>query len=217
MLLSLLSSLSPSQCIIRILTQDLEEQESPSDKELKSALLMINILLTIKVKRIQTEVDKVQAQVDEFIKKSEMAVTVEEKQTTEKKKRKRKKKNEVERIYKCLVEKCLKSYGSENSLNQHMKLKHNVFWMKIKEKEHNLNKVNTYKTPVEVFQRRKESVLGYSHAEDRDKFKEGSTKPSSTKMSKTDSEQGQQTRGRRRRRPEVVSDDVEKGSLHKIR
>lgn len=185
---------------------------------------MVNILLTIKVKRIQAEVDKVQAQVDEFIKKSEMAVTVEEKQTTEKKKRKRKKKNEVERIYKCQVGNCSKSYGSENSLNQHMKLKHDVFWKKIKEKEMDLNSVNTFKTPEEVFQKKKQSVLGigmrvpngynFVH-EEFEKFKELSTKPTSTTISKNDSEKNQMTRSRRRRLSGMMADDAKNSPRNK--
>lgn len=57
-----------------------------------------------------------------------------------KKKRKRKTKDEVERNFKCNLDSCGKSYGSENSLNQHMKLKHPEFWNKIKEKEQSLTK-----------------------------------------------------------------------------
>ena len=57
-----------------------------------------------------------------------------------KKKRKRKTKDEVERNFKCNLDSCGKSYGSENSLNQHMKLKHPDFWSRIKEKEQSLTK-----------------------------------------------------------------------------
>lgn len=42
----------------------------------------------------------------------------------EKRKRVRRTASEIHRHYKCLVESCQKSYGSEGSLNQHIKLKH---------------------------------------------------------------------------------------------
>lgn len=50
----------------------------------------------------------------------------------DKKKRKRKKKDEVERNFRCMVDGCGKAYGSENSLNQHYKLKHEELWQKQK-------------------------------------------------------------------------------------
>ena len=48
------------------------------------------------------------------------------------KKRKRKRKNEVDRNFKCVIPGCDKAYGSENSLNQHIKLKHQEFWNRLK-------------------------------------------------------------------------------------
>lgn len=42
----------------------------------------------------------------------------------ERRKRFRRTAGEIDRHYKCLIENCLKSYGSEGSLNQHIKLKH---------------------------------------------------------------------------------------------
>lgn len=51
------------------------------------------------------------------------------------KKRIRKKKDDVSREFRCVVEGCRKAYGSENSLNQHIKLKHKDFWKMLKEKE----------------------------------------------------------------------------------
>eukprot|EP01016_Furgasonia_blochmanni_P044553 TRINITY_DN6197_c0_g1_i8.p1 TRINITY_DN6197_c0_g1~~TRINITY_DN6197_c0_g1_i8.p1 ORF type:complete len:229 (-),score=36.29 TRINITY_DN6197_c0_g1_i8:190-876(-) len=41
-----------------------------------------------------------------------------------KKKRFRRTAAEIDRHYRCPIEKCMKSYGSEGSLNQHIKLKH---------------------------------------------------------------------------------------------
>eukprot|EP00826_Nyctotherus_ovalis_P002022 TRINITY_DN10384_c0_g3_i1.p1 TRINITY_DN10384_c0_g3~~TRINITY_DN10384_c0_g3_i1.p1 ORF type:complete len:143 (-),score=36.42 TRINITY_DN10384_c0_g3_i1:117-545(-) len=43
----------------------------------------------------------------------------------DKKKRHRRTAMEIERRYKCKIKGCGKSYGSEGSLSQHMKLKHN--------------------------------------------------------------------------------------------
>ena len=43
---------------------------------------------------------------------------------SEKKKRSRRGAEEIERKYKCHVHNCEKSYGSEGSLNQHIRLKH---------------------------------------------------------------------------------------------
>ena len=42
----------------------------------------------------------------------------------EKKKRHRRIANEIARHYKCPIADCPKSYGSEGSLNQHIKIKH---------------------------------------------------------------------------------------------
>lgn len=42
----------------------------------------------------------------------------------DRKKRFRRTASEIERHYRCMVETCQKSYGSEGSLNQHIKLKH---------------------------------------------------------------------------------------------
>lgn len=42
----------------------------------------------------------------------------------EKKKRHRRTATEIARHYKCPIEGCNKSYGSEGSLNQHIKIKH---------------------------------------------------------------------------------------------
>ena len=49
-----------------------------------------------------------------------------------KKLRKRKKKGEVTRAFECPVDSCNKGYGSENSLNQHLKIKHQEYWETLK-------------------------------------------------------------------------------------
>ena len=56
-----------------------------------------------------------------------------------KKKRKRKKKEEISRKFTCGFGDCKKAYGTENSLNQHIKLKHKEFWNDLKKKEEEEN------------------------------------------------------------------------------
>eukprot|EP01016_Furgasonia_blochmanni_P020152 TRINITY_DN2246_c0_g1_i15.p2 TRINITY_DN2246_c0_g1~~TRINITY_DN2246_c0_g1_i15.p2 ORF type:complete len:111 (-),score=25.27 TRINITY_DN2246_c0_g1_i15:282-614(-) len=48
----------------------------------------------------------------------------------EKKKRHRRPACEIDRHYKCPVDACQKSYGSEGSLSQHIKLKHGEYYAK---------------------------------------------------------------------------------------
>ena len=49
----------------------------------------------------------------------------------EKKKRHRRTATEIARHYKCPIEDCPKSYGSEGSLNQHIKLKHPEYYQEV--------------------------------------------------------------------------------------
>lgn len=49
----------------------------------------------------------------------------------EKKKRHRRQANEIARHYKCPIKDCPKSYGSEGSLNQHIKLKHPEYYQEM--------------------------------------------------------------------------------------
>lgn len=46
----------------------------------------------------------------------------------EKKKRHRRTATEIARHYKCPIDDCPKSYGSEGSLNQHIKIKHPEYY-----------------------------------------------------------------------------------------
>ena len=102
---------------------------------MKSTLFLVNIVLTTKVKKLQEEIQEL----NERIRKYEthgFPGNIKFNADLGKRKRKRKTKDQVERNFKCNINGCNKSYGSENSLNQHMKLKHPEFWAKIKEKEH---------------------------------------------------------------------------------
>ena len=49
----------------------------------------------------------------------------------EKKKRHRRTATEIARHYKCPIDDCPKSYGSEGSLNQHIKLKHPEYYQEV--------------------------------------------------------------------------------------
>lgn len=49
----------------------------------------------------------------------------------ERRKRFRRTAGEIDRHYKCMIESCQKSYGSEGSLNQHIKLKHPDLYVKL--------------------------------------------------------------------------------------
>ena len=45
------------------------------------------------------------------------------------KKRQRRGAKDIMRLYKCPVANCSKSYGMEGTLNQHIKIKHNEYYM----------------------------------------------------------------------------------------
>jgi hypothetical protein len=114
---------------------------------MKSTLFMVDIVLDEKIKRLQeVMVDfketlihiKNQQKMNDIIPPQRYQIE------TPKPRRKRKKKSEIERNFACNIDNCQRSYGSENSLNQHMKIKHPDFWMRVKEKEQNLTAINNY-------------------------------------------------------------------------
>ena len=49
----------------------------------------------------------------------------------ERRKRFRRTAGEIDRHYRCTIESCQKSYGSEGSMNQHIKLKHPDLYVKL--------------------------------------------------------------------------------------
>ena len=106
---------------------------------MKSTLFLVNIVLTSKVKKLTETIEDLRDKLKKF---ENFGVPGNIKYGSElgKRKRKRKTKDQVERTFCCNIESCGKSYGSENSLNQHMKLKHPDFWNKIKEKEQMITK-----------------------------------------------------------------------------
>lgn len=106
---------------------------------MKSTLFLVNIVLTTKVKKLQEEIDGLKKKLNKFESGEGINFLGFDAKVT-KQKRKRKKKDQVKRDFHCKIDNCGKSYGTENSLNQHMKLKHIEFWNKIKEKEKSLIK-----------------------------------------------------------------------------
>ena len=107
---------------------------------MKSTLFLVNIVLTTKVKKLQEEIEDLKEKIRKYEAQTMGNISLGGTGDSIKKKRKRKTKDQVERNFSCNIDSCAKSYGSENSLNQHMKLKHTEFWMRIKEKEQSLAK-----------------------------------------------------------------------------
>ena len=101
---------------------------------MKSTLFLVNIVLTTKVKKLQEEISDLKDKIQKYETQG-YSGNIKFNPELGKRKRKRKTKDQVERNFKCNIGECKKSYGSENSLNQHMKLKHPEFWAKMKEKE----------------------------------------------------------------------------------
>lgn len=120
---------------------------------MKSTLFLVNIVLTTKVKKLQEEIEDLKEKIRKYEAQAIGNISLGGAGDTIKKKRKRKTKDQVERNFSCNIDNCTKSYGSENSLNQHMKLKHTEFWLRIKEKEQSLAK-STSKEP------KKKSISG---------------------------------------------------------
>ena len=114
---------------------------------MKSTLFMVNIVLNTKMKRLIQEIEILKDTLQRLqIQKATGNLYPHRDQEIQlpKPRRKRKKKSEVERNFSCNIDNCQKSYGSENSLNQHMKIKHPEFWRIIKEQEQSLLNINNY-------------------------------------------------------------------------
>lgn len=103
------------------------------DKEKKERMeyMIGNIVLNTRIKKLQEEKNDLQRKIDAY-KKGESSKRSFTSNGMNKKKRKRKLKCEVIRNFKCSYPGCTKSYGSDNSLNQHVKIKHQEFWKKTK-------------------------------------------------------------------------------------
>lgn len=89
-----------------------------------------NIVLNTRIKKLNEERFQLKKKIEDYNKDSSKRSFYS--QGILKKKRKRKLKTEVVRNFKCGYPGCIKSYGSDNSLNQHVRIKHSDFWKKAK-------------------------------------------------------------------------------------
>jgi cell division protein FtsB len=91
-------------------------------------LFIANVVLTTQMKELVAEKNELIARLAKLEKQHDMNVRSPRSSTGDsseaKKKRERRKACEIDRHYLCPVEKCGKSYGSEGSMNQHLKNKH---------------------------------------------------------------------------------------------
>jgi len=81
-------------------------------------LFLANVVLTSQVRSLRSDKAELQRRL------ARLEETEEGSETQEKGKRHRRTASEISRHYKCAVAACQKSYGSEGSLNQHIRLKH---------------------------------------------------------------------------------------------
>lgn len=103
--------------------EDLEKKE-------RMEYMVGNIVLNTRIKKLSEENNNFKKAIEDQLKGSSKRSY--SSNGVHKKKRKRKLKTEVVRNFKCGYPGCTKSYGSDNSLNQHVKIKHSEFWKKTK-------------------------------------------------------------------------------------
>jgi len=91
-------------------------------------LFIANVVLTTQMKELVAEKNELISRLAKLEKQHDMNIRSPRSSTGDsnenKKKRERRKACEIDRHYICPVEKCGKSYGSEGSMNQHLKNKH---------------------------------------------------------------------------------------------
>jgi len=108
-------------------------------------LYFANILLTTKLKHLLTEKDELNKKLSTLEsnrKKHEENMGWNFDISEDKKKRHRRTAVEINRHYKCPADICPKSYGSEGSLNQHIKLKHYEYFQNMQQINPNLAMIN---------------------------------------------------------------------------
>jgi len=92
-------------------------------------LFIANVVLTTQMKDLVTEKNELLNKLAKLEKRSKELNDTKtlDQDAEDKKKRFRRTASEIDRHYRCPVDSCQKSYGSEGSLNQHVKLKHPTF------------------------------------------------------------------------------------------
>ena len=97
------------------------DQENNKEHKQRMEYMIGHILLNTKLIKLLEENESMRKQLKKLKKESSLHSYS---QDGSKKRRKRKLKNEIVRNFKCSHPHCHKAYGSENALNQHMKIKH---------------------------------------------------------------------------------------------
>ena len=108
-------------------------------------LYLANIVLLTQLRQLHNERNEF---TQRFNKLERKARDIEdgERSDDDRKKRFRRTANEIERHYRCPVETCQRSYGSEGSLNQHIKIKHGELYAEL-----NLEDSNSVMLKTEVY------------------------------------------------------------------
>jgi hypothetical protein len=86
-------------------------------------LFLANTVLLTEMRQLFSERNEFASRFGKLEKKGE-EIRQGEKFENDRKKRFRRTANEIERHYRCPIDTCQRSYGSEGSLNQHIKIKH---------------------------------------------------------------------------------------------
>ena len=100
----------------------ISQNHSEISKKEITEIYIKKIILSQKIQKLTLENKLIKSKIEKLEKKN---FRKKKKFLEKKKKRIRKLKGEIIRNFKCETTGCKKSYGSENSLNQHIKLKHN--------------------------------------------------------------------------------------------
>lgn len=93
-------------------------------------LFLANTVLLTEMRQLFNERNELSSRFSKLEKKGE-EIQQGEKLEDDRKKRFRRTANEIERHYRCPVETCQRSYGSEGSLNQHIKIKHQELYIEL--------------------------------------------------------------------------------------
>ena len=89
-----------------------------------------NVILLEKIKETVEEKEDLLKKLKRLQNSAEQVLSTLSHKNTGKRRRIRRKKNEIVRAFKCPIEKCKKEYGTEGSLQQHLKTKHPKYFEK---------------------------------------------------------------------------------------
>eukprot|EP00347_Sterkiella_histriomuscorum_P022077 403331761 len=118
----------------RVATSDDDQDQNFQFYKEYCRLYYANIVLTNRLQHLLNEKQELQFKLNRLEsnkRKHEEALGMTFDIAEEKRKRHRRTATEIARHYRCPIEDCPKSYGSEGSLNQHLKLKHLEFYQQL--------------------------------------------------------------------------------------